>query len=87
MATATPHHQHEKRNPGTRARRIATCGETARYLRRSERTLEGWRVRGGGPPFVRLGKRSVVYDLDAVDAWLDAHQRTSTSDPGPQAVA
>ena len=47
----------------------------------SVRTLQQWRVRGGGPPYVKLGKQqgAVRYDPVAVDAWLEAHTRTNTS--------
>jgi phage terminase Nu1 subunit (DNA packaging protein) len=53
----------------------------------SERTLEGWRRRGIGPPFLKL-EGVVLYDLDAVDRWLAAHVRKTraSSDRGPDAV-
>ena len=47
----------------------------------SVRTLQQWRVKGEGPPFIKLGA-SVRYDPAAVDAWLDEHTRTNT---GPSA--
>ena len=50
----------------------------------SERTLEGWRVRGGGPRFLKIGRR-VVYRRRDLDAWLAARERASTSDPGDAA--
>jgi hypothetical protein len=34
-----------------------TQKQTAQLLNVSERTLEGWRVKGRGPPFVALGPR------------------------------
>ena len=37
------------------------------------------RVRGDGPPFIKLGSR-VLYDLDAVEAWLNERARHSTSE-------
>jgi len=42
-------------------------------------TLQTKRVRGGGPPFVRLG-RSVLYDRRDLESWIDANRCTSTSD-------
>lgn len=43
-------------------------------------TLAKIRVRGGGPPFVKIGAR-VMYDEKDLDAWLDAQPRhDSTSD-------
>lgn len=53
----------------------------AEYLGLSPATLETMRSRGGGPPFVKLGRR-VVYQREDLDAWLDERKRRSTSDPG-----
>jgi hypothetical protein len=39
------------------------------------------RTRGGGPVFVKLGRR-VVYRREDLDHWLEERRRTSTSDPG-----
>ena len=44
-------------------------------------TLRGWRFRGGGPSFFKLG-RSVRYRAEDVDAFLEAQRRRSTSDAG-----
>lgn len=57
--------------------------EVAERLGCSTRTLQGWRWRGGGPPFVRVG-RAVRYDPAELRAWLDAQRRTSTSDAGDE---
>lgn len=61
--------------------RMQTERELAVALGISRRTLQGWRWRGGGPPFRRLGG-AVRYDPAEVRAWLDAQRRTSTSDTG-----
>jgi hypothetical protein len=54
----------------------------ARYLGGiAPRTLEAWRVNGGGPRFIKVGRR-VVYRRRDLDAWLTARERSSTSDPG-----
>ena len=53
----------------------------ADYLGLSPATLETLRSRGGGPPFVKLGRR-VVYRREDLDAWLAASRRTSKSDAG-----
>lgn len=55
--------------------------EAGRYLGISPRTLEAWRIRGGGPPYHTLG-RAVVYDTRELDAFLAERMRTSTSDSG-----
>ena len=45
----------------------------------SSRTLETWRVRGGGPLFLKVGRR-VIYRRRDLDAWLAERERASTSD-------
>lgn len=44
----------------------------------SVRTLQMWRLRGGGPPFIKL-RSAVRYDPLAVDAWMDSQARHNTS--------
>lgn len=61
--------------------RLLSTREEAKKLGISHRTLEGLRLKGGGPPFVKLG-RSVRYDETDVDMWLASRRRRSTSDPG-----
>lgn len=55
--------------------------EAAEYLGLSPATLETLRTRGGGPPFVKLGRR-VVYRREDLDAWIAERLRRSTSDQG-----
>jgi predicted DNA-binding transcriptional regulator AlpA len=38
----------------------------------SARTLEAWRLRGYGPPFLRLSPRLVRYRASDLDQWLAA---------------
>jgi hypothetical protein len=56
-------------------------GEAAKYTKLSASTLAKRRVFGGGPKYLKLGRR-VVYSKRDLDIWLDAHRRTSTSDSG-----
>jgi hypothetical protein len=35
----------------------------------SARTLQGWRLKGNGPPYVRAGKR-VLYPRHSTEEWL-----------------
>ena len=44
-------------------------------------TMNKLRVHGGGPTFLKLGRR-VVYDPRDLDNWLASRRRTSTSDQG-----
>jgi hypothetical protein len=56
----------------------------ARYVGVSASTLNKLRVFGGGPVFIKLGRR-VVYDPADLDAWLTTGRRRSTSDSGQAA--
>lgn len=55
--------------------------QAAALLGLSPRTLEQWRLKGGGPAFVRMSHRCVRYRREALDAWLMAREVTSTSAP------
>ena len=55
--------------------------EAASLLGVSARTLERFRVSGGGPPFCKLGHR-VSYTRSDVDGWAHSRRRRSTSDEG-----
>jgi len=57
---------------------LLTTAEAAAFLRLQQTTLEHQRVRGDGPPFVRLGRR-VFYRHGALIAWIRAQERTSTA--------
>ena len=46
--------------------------EAARFLAVSVRTLQAWRTKGIGPPFVRLG-RAVRYSRQALIDWVHAN--------------
>ena len=61
--------------------------EAAARLRLASGTLDKMRVRGDGPPYIRLTPRSVVYAVDALDAWARARQFNSTSEYPAEAVA
>lgn len=46
----------------------------------SERTLECWRWRGGGPPFVKISRRAVRYRRKDIDQWVGERVQYSTSE-------
>ena len=50
----------------------------ARYLSLAVPTLRKWRVHGGGPVFMKLGK-AVRYDLADLDTWIAERRFASTS--------
>ncbi len=52
--------------------------ETAQMLSVSTRTLQAWRLKGGGPVFVRCG-RAVRYRRRDLISWMDANAVSSTS--------
>ena len=63
---------------------LLTERQLARILNLEVRTLQAWRLRGGvGPPFLKLGNRSVRYDPQEVRAWLRRRRRASTSASAP----
>ena len=57
--------------------------EAAELLGFAVRTLQTWRSRGGGPPFIRVSSRCVRYRREDLLAWIAERRRLSTSDPGP----
>lgn len=57
---------------------LLTTVEAAARLGIARRTLEDWRVRGGGPPFAKLGSR-VLYDPAELAAFVQARTRTNTA--------
>ena len=48
--------------------------------RPSESTLAKMRMRGDGPPFVKLGARLIGYYEHDLDAWAASRRRQSTSE-------
>ncbi|AGA90541.1 hypothetical protein Thimo_1769 [Thioflavicoccus mobilis 8321] len=61
------------------ARRLATEKEAAAFLNVSPRTLQAWRVRGGGPEYVKLGNAAVRYDPAALDRFVVENTRANTA--------
>lgn len=58
---------------------LLSTPKAASRLGLSPRTLEKWRLLGGGPPFRKLGRR-VLYDPEDLADWLEDSIRYSTSD-------
>ena len=54
----------------------------ADFLGLTNRTLQAYRHRGGGPQYIRLSSRCLRYRRIDLRAWAEARMRTSTSDPG-----
>jgi excisionase family DNA binding protein len=60
-------------------RRILTEEEASKYANFSRRTLQKWRLTGGGPKYLKIG-RAVRYRLEDLDAFLTADVRLNTSE-------
>lgn len=68
--------------PGPAEERFLSTSDLARRWGVSVRTLEGWRLRRLGPPFVRLN-RLIVYRLSDILAFEQAGRTDPrASDPG-----
>lgn len=57
-----------------------TPKEAAAYLRVSESYMNKLRVYGGGPKFLRFGKRKILYRKSDLDFWAAQHRFGSTSE-------
>jgi hypothetical protein len=73
------------RSPLEGSLRFIDTRYAAEILGLSPRTLEKYRVHGGGPTYRKFGGR-VLYTLGDLEAWAGLAVRTSTSDPGPPRV-
>ena len=58
----------------------------ADFLGLNNRTLQGFRYRGGGPRYVRISSRCLRYRRVDLHDWAETQIRTSTSDPGAGAA-
>lgn len=73
-----PTDQHE-RDPDYLDRLINET-EAASFLGYSIRALQNWRVRGGGPRFVKVSSRSIRYRRRELNEWIEQRLRSNTSE-------
>lgn len=59
--------------------RLIPEAEAADFLGYSVRALQNWRLRGGGPVFVRVSCRSIRYRRRDLIAWTEQRLAVSTS--------
>ncbi|WNJ99932.1 helix-turn-helix domain-containing protein [Thalassospiraceae bacterium LMO-JJ14] len=61
-------------------RRLLTTSEAAEWLGMSVHWLKTSRFRPelDGPPFIRIGRRTVRYDIHDLNAWLDRRRYRGT---------
>jgi Helix-turn-helix domain len=69
----------ESTEDNRRLDKLLTENEAAELRRQSVRTLQAERLRGGGCPFVKLG-RSVRYRLSDVQQFIHTRIRNSTTE-------
>lgn len=53
--------------------------EAAEFLGISPRTLQGYRLKGGGPKYRKIGNRLVRYKVQDLIEWSDANKKENTS--------
>lgn len=49
--------------------------ELAAWIGLSLETVQQWRGRGEGPPFIKMGPRCVRYHVPAVREWMERRRR------------
>ncbi len=55
-----------------------TPAEAGRFIGAATQTLARWRCEGGGPDFIRVG-RKIMYGRDDLIGWMSARRVSSTS--------
>ena len=60
--------------------------EAGRFLGLTDRTMQAYRQRGGGPRYIALSSRCLRYRRFDLRAWAEGRMRSSTSDAGAEAV-
>ena len=58
----------------------------AAFLGLTERTMQAYRQKGGGPRYIRISSRCLRYRRADLRQWAEALLRNSTSDPGAAAA-
>ncbi len=66
----------ERNTPMSRSATVTllTTREAAAVLTITVSTLNAWRCRGGGPPWLKIGQ-CVRYDLQELKIWIDAQRQ------------
>lgn len=64
---------------GNPSKKYLTPGEAAGLIGVAAQTLARWRCEGGGPGFMRAG-RKIMYATDDITAWMNSRRMTSTSE-------
>ena len=56
----------------------------AEFIGVTDRTMQAFRQRGGGPRYVVISARCIRYRRIELREWAEARLRTSTADSGPE---
>ncbi len=59
--------------------RLMNENEAAEFLSYSVRALQNWRVRGGGPLYVKVSARSIRYRRRELIAWTEGRLAANSS--------
>lgn len=62
----------------TTTSKLLDTNQLAEQLLNKTNTIEGWRIKGNGPRYIKIG-RLVRYRSEDVELWLEAQTRNSTS--------
>jgi predicted site-specific integrase-resolvase len=62
----------------TNSKQYFSPDEAARTIGVASQTLARWRCEGGGPPFIRVG-RKIMYGATDITAWMNSRRMSSTS--------
>lgn len=73
--------EHTSNDPNY-ADRLINEQEAANFLGFSVRALQNWRLRGGGPEYVRVSRRSVRHRRRELIRWADQKLELHTSERG-----
>lgn len=60
--------------------RLINENEAASFIGYTIRALQGWRVKGGGPKFVKVSARSIRYRRRDLIEWAEDRLKASTSE-------
>lgn len=58
---------------------LLTEAQAADLICYSQRTLQNWRQRGGGPKYVKVSAKSIRYQRRDVLDWIEEHKRRHTA--------
>lgn len=67
--------------------RLINEKEAAAFLGYTVRALQNWRLRGGGPKFIKVSARSIRYCRRDLYTWVEERKVSSTSDTARSAAA